>query len=389
MKIARVEYLEAHWWRWVRVHTDEGISGTGELHGGSGGSGTPYTMPAAVRYMAEYLVGKDPLQIERHWQHMFRRQLFRGGADPMAAIGGIDMALWDIKGKAAGLPVYALLGGPTREKVRCYVHLAGETPEQLAADARKRVAQGYTAVRFYPLGRFSPAPGETGTEFSRASYTRIAGMAAERVAAVREAVGPDVDVMIDVVNRLQPPEALAVANAAARYNLYFFEDPIEPDNLDAQADFARRSPVPVSTGERLQTIYQFQDLLNRKAAAYIRPDISLAGGISGLRKIAALAEASYAGVVPHNPMSAVATAACVHLDAAIHNCPVQEYVGDEFEKPKIDLVPEPLRFEKGYLIVPDKPGLGVELNDEALKRYPPLPFNRAPVLYPDGALRDY
>jgi len=389
VKITRVEYLEAHWWRWVRVHTDEGITGIGELHGGSGGSGTPVTVRAAAEYYAEYLIGKDPLHIERHWQHMFRRQLFRGGADPMAALGGIDMALWDIKGKALGKPVHALLGGPTREKVRLYVHLAGETPEELARDARCRVGQGYNAVRLYPLGRFSPAPGETGTEFSRASYTKIARMAEERVAAVREAVGPDVDVMIDVVNRLSPPEALAVAHAVAPYNLYFFEDPIEPDNLDAQADFARRSPVPVSTGERLQTIYQFQDLLNKKAAAFIRPDISLAGGISGLRKIAALAEANYVGVVPHNPMSAVATAACVHLDTSIHNCPVQEYVGDEFEKPKMDLVPEPLKFERGYLIVPDKPGLGVELNDEAVNHYPPKSFTRAAVVSPDGALRDY
>ncbi len=389
MKITKVEYLEAHWWRWVRVHTDEGITGTGELHGGSGGSGTPFTSPASVKYMAEYLIGKDPLQIERHWQHMFRRQLFRGGSDPMAAIGGIDMALWDIKGKAAGLPVYALLGGPTREKVRCYVHLVGESAQQLAEDARRRVAEGYTAVRFYPLGAFAPKPGESGTEFSRASYTKIARMAEERVRAVREAVGPDVDVMIDVVNRLQPAEALAVANAVAPYNLYFFEDPIEPDNLDAQAEFARRSPVPVSTGERLQTIYQFQDLINKRAAAYVRPDISLAGGISGLKRIAAIAEANYVGVIPHNPMSAIATAACVHFDASIHNCPVQEYVGDEFEKPKIDLVQEPLKFDAGYVIVPNKPGLGVELNIEALKHYPPLPFNRAPVVYPDGALRDY
>jgi galactonate dehydratase len=389
MKITRIEYLEAHYWRWVRVRTDDGIDGVGELHGGSGGSGTPFTMRAAVDYHSEYLLGQDPLHIERHWQHMFRRCLFRGGADPMAALGGLDMALWDIKGKAAGLPVYALLGGPTRDRVRLYVHLAGETPEQLAADARRRVAEGYTAVRFYPLGRFSPLPGEDGTEFSRASYTKIARMAEERVRAVRQAVGPDVDVMIDVVNRLSPPEALAVARAVAPYNLYFFEDPIEPDNLDAQADFARKSPVPVSTGERLETVYQFQDLINKKAAAFVRPDISLAGGISGLKKIAAIAEANYVGVVPHNPMSAVATAACVHLDAAIHNCPVQEYVGDEFDKPKIDLVLRPVEFDRGYLKVPDRPGLGVELNDEAFKHYPALPFNRAPVVFPDGSLRDY
>ena len=152
MKITNVELVQAQTWRWVRVTTDEGLSGIGELHGGSGGSGTPFTVAGAVQYMAEYLVGKNPLHIEKHWQHMFRRQLFRGGSDPMAAIGAIDCALWDIKGKEAAQPVYALLGGPTRERIRLYVHLTGASPEELADDARRRVAEGYTAVRFYPLG---------------------------------------------------------------------------------------------------------------------------------------------------------------------------------------------------------------------------------------------
>ena len=383
MKITQLELIEAHVWRWVRIKTDEGISGIGELHGGSGGSGTPFTVAAAVQYMAEYLVGKDPLHIENHWQHMFRRQLFRGGSDPMAAIGAIDCALWDIKGKEANQPVYALLGGPTREKIRLYVHLIGDSPEQLAEDALRRLEEGYTAVRFYPLGQFN------GGEFAVASYTKIARIVEDRVRAVREAVGPDIDIMIDVVNRLTPPEALHVARACEPYNLYFFEDPIEPDNMDAQAEIARRAPMPIATGERLQTIFQFSDLLSKKGAAFIRPDISLAGGISGIKKIAALAEAHYVGVIPHNPMAAVATASCAHLDAALHNVPIQEYPGDEWEAPKIDLVPEPLEFDNGYLILRDTPGLGVELNDEALKHYPPIAFDRAPVINRDGSLRDY
>ena len=383
MKITDVELIEAHTWRWVRIHTDEGLSGVGELHGGSGGSGTPYAVAGAVRHMAEYLTGKDPLHIEKHWQHMFRRQLFRGGSDPMAAIGAIDCALWDIKGKEANLPVYALLGGPTRERIRLYVHLAGDSPEELADDARRRLAEGYTAVRFYPLGQFN------GGLFGDASYTAIARIVEDRVSAVREAVGPDIDVMTDVVNRLTPPEALLVARVCAPYNLYFFEDPIEPDSMEAQAAFTSRSPVPVATGERLQTIYQFNDLLSRNAAAFIRPDISLAGGISGIKKIAAIAEAHYVGVIPRNPMGAIATAACVHLDAALHNVPVQEYPGDEWVQPKLDLVPEPLEFDDGYLVVRDTPGLGVELNDEAVRHYPPVSFDRAPVINRDGSLRDY
>ncbi|NQW20864.1 MAG: galactonate dehydratase [Chloroflexi bacterium] len=383
MKITDVKLIEANVWRWVRISTDEGLSGIGEMHGGSGGSGTPYTVAAAVQYMAEYLIGKDPLHIEKHWQHMFRRQLFRGGADPMAAIGAIDCALWDIKGKEAGKPVYALLGGPTRERIRLYVHLTGDSPEALADDARRRIAEGYTAVRFYPLGQFNHG------EFESASYTAIARIAEDRVRAVREAVGSDIDMMIDVVNRLTPPEALLVARACEPYNLYFFEDPIEPDNMEALAEFSRRAPMPVAAGERLQTIYQFSDLLSRNAAAFIRPDISLAGGITGIRKIAALAEANYVGVIPHNPMAAIATASCAHLDAALSNVPIQEYPGDEWEGPKLDLVPEPLEFDNGYLILRDTPGLGVELNDEAVKHYPPVSFDRAPVMNRDGSLRDY
>ena len=155
MKITRLEPIQAHAWRWVRIHTDEGLTGIGELHGGPGGSGTPHAVIAAVRYMEEYLIGKDPLPIEMLWQHMFRRQLFRGGADTMAALGAIDCALWDIKGKAAEVPVHSLIGGVTRKRIRLYVHVLGETATELAEDATRRVEEGYTAVRFYPLGCFN------------------------------------------------------------------------------------------------------------------------------------------------------------------------------------------------------------------------------------------
>src|SRR5262249_39375480 len=161
--------------------------------------------------------------------------------------------------------------------------------------------------------------------------------------------------------------------------IYFFEDPIESDNIDMVAYVASRLPMPVAFGERLYTIYQFQETLNKKAAAFLRPDLCLAGGITNCRKIAALAEASYVGVVPHNPLSCVRTGACMQLCAAIHNVPIQEYPGDEFEKPKRDLVKEPLRLERGYLLVPDKPGIGVELNEEAFKHYPPS-RSRRPAL---------
>jgi galactonate dehydratase len=273
--------------------------------------------------------------------------------------------------------------------VRLYVHLRGDTPEELAEHATECVEQGYTAVRLYPFGSFGQRSLQESTGLECMSFLGIVRSAAARVEAVREAVGPDVDVLIDAVNRLTPPEAIEVGRALEPYGLYFFEDPIEPENPDLWGHVASRVPMPIAAGERLYTIYQFRDLLNHKGAAYIRPDISLAGGFTNCIKIAAIAEASYIGTVPHNPLSAVFTAACAQLDAAIHLVPVQEYPGDEQEKPKVDLVQEPLKRDGGYLLLPDAPGIGVELNEEAFKHYPPERYRRPPMIAPDGCVRDY
>jgi galactonate dehydratase len=389
MEVTEVKILSADRFNYVKVVTDEGIHGIGELHPASGTGGTPYLPIAGVKYCAEYLVGKDPLHIERHWQHMFRRSLFRGGADIMAAIGAIDIALWDIKGKAYGKPVYELLGGPIREKVRLYTHLGGSTPQELAAEAKERVAEGFTAVRVYPFGDFGGSDFEEGRGLEYMSFTGMQHNAVERIGAVRDAVGPDVDVMIDVVNRLTPAEAIAIGRALEPFNLYFFEDPIEPENMSQWEYVAANVPMPLAMGERLYTVYQFLDLLNHRGAAFVRPDLSLAGGITNCKKIAAIAEANYVGVVPHNPLSAVLTAACVQLDAATHNISVQEYPHDDAIGTKADLVDEPLTREGGYLLVTDRPGIGIDLNEEAFAKYPPVPYDRPPLINVDGSLRDY
>jgi galactonate dehydratase len=370
----------------VKVHTDAGITGIGEMHPASNTSGTRLTPAASVKFLEEYLIGKDPTHIERHWQHTFRRSLFRGGSDAMAAIAAVDMALWDIKGKLTRLPVYKLLGGPTREKVRLFgtpVSRGALTPEGVAESARELVEQGFTAVRLYPLG--DP---ET---FAGMGFHSIVRTAERYVAATRKAVGDEVDVAIDVICRLTPAEAIAVGRALEPYGLYFFEDPIEPDNIDAMAYVAENLPMSVATGERLCTIYQFRELLNKNAAAFVRPDLGLAGGITNCRKIATLAEASYVGVIPHCPLSWVVTAASVQLCAAIHNAPILEfhYQGNELNPPVNDLFREPLQVENGYLIVPNTPGLGIELNEEVFKHYPPVSGMRPPIIGRDGALRDY
>ncbi|HIF70958.1 MAG TPA: galactonate dehydratase [Dehalococcoidia bacterium] len=389
MKVTAVTVLPVSRFNYVKVETDEGITGVGELHPASGTGGTPFVPRAAVEYCAEYLVGKDPFHIERHWQHMFRRQLFRGGSDMMAAIGAIDIALWDIKGKALDKPVYELLGGPVREKVRLYTHLGGNTPEALAEEAAARVEEGFTALRIYPFGDFGNSDFEEGRGLETMSFTGMQNNAVARLAAVREAAGPDVDLMIDVVNRLTPAEAIGLGRALEPFNLYFYEDPIEPENMDQWGWVAQQQPIPLAMGERLYTVYQFRDLLAHQGAAFVRPDLSLAGGITNVKKIAALAEAAYVGVVPHNPLSCVLTAACVQIDAAVHNISVQEYPRDDESGIKADLVQEPLKRVGGYLEVPTKPGIGIELNEEAFKHYPPVPYDRPALINEDGSLREY
>ena len=389
MKVTTVTTLSADRFNYVKIETDEGISGVGELHPASGTGGTPFVPRAGVEYCSEYLIGKDPLHIARHWQHMFRRQLFRGGSDMMSALGAIDIALWDIKGKSLNKPVYELLGGPTREKVRLYTHLGGTTPEALAEEAKMQVEQGFTALRIYPFGDFGKSDFEEGTGLENMSFTGMQNNAVERIAAVREAAGPDTDIMIDVVNRLTPAEAIGLGRALEPFNLYFFEDPIEPENMDQWSWVAQQQPIPLAMGERLYTVYQFLDLLNHQGAAFVRPDLSLAGGITNVKKISAIAEANYVGVVPHNPLSCVLTAACVQIDAATHNIPVQEYPHDDDKGIKADLVMEPLKRVGGYLEVPTKPGIGIELNEEAFKHYPPKPYERPALINPDGSLREY
>ena len=383
VKVTEVKVFEVGLFTYVKIHTDTGVTGSGEMHPASNTAGNRLVTTPALQYCAEYLVGKDPTEIERHWQHLFRRSLFRGGADSMAAIAAIDMALWDIAGKLVGLPTYKLLGGPTREKVRLFAALGGgPSPEALAEQAVEKVEQGFTAVRFNPF-RGNPQA------FADMGFNQIVRCAERFVGAARKAVGDEIDLSIDVIGVLSPAEAIAVGQALAPYGLHFFEDPIEPDNIDAMAQVAAALPMPVATGERHCTIHQFRDLLNRQAAKFLRPDPALAGGLTNCKKIAALAEADYVQLMPHNPLSCVLTAACVQLDASIHNFAIQEYQTHELEAPRRDLVQEPIELRDGYLIVPDKPGIGIELNEEAFKHYPPISRDRQPIIGHDGGLRDY
>lgn len=377
MKITGVVVLRVGFIVCVRIDTDAGISGFGEAHPASGTAGKPGTVVAAIVEARDFLLGRDPGRIEEIWQHLFRRQVFRGGADPMAALSAIDVALWDIAATEVGWPLHRLLGGPVRDRVRLYKHLVGDRPEVLADAAREAVAAGFTAVRLYPFGPFGKA--------LPVSPRARARLAARHVEAVRLAVGDDVDVMIDTVCRLTPPEAMEVARAVEPYGLMFFEDPIEPDDPAAVVRFAERSPVPIATGERLQTIFQFRQLLEGGTIAYIRPDPSLVGGITGFRKIAALAESAYVGVVPHMPLGPVLLMTCLHLSVSTHGVPILEYPGEASAAIQQHVHGSPLAVD-GHLPVPTGVGLGASVVSEGTDWHG---FARAPLLNADGSLRDY
>ncbi len=360
MKITDVKVLPIDRYLFVQVHTDEGIVGLGE----SGAWGYLEASGEVVKSFKEYLIGKDPLRIEHHWQVLYRCTHFRGAAI-MGALSAVDIALWDIAGKYFGAPCYQLLGGKCRDRARVYGHVIGSTKEELLRGCVQAKAAGYTAV-----GHLTPFLDESRNVPYYKTHTDKIQDAVQTVAAYREAVGDEVDLCIEVHRRLDPAEAIVLGRAIEPYRPFFYEDPIRPDNIDAMAEVAQKIAVPIATGERIHTIYEFEMLLTRNAVQYVRPDVCMAGGITHCKKIAALAEAHYVDVAPHNPLSPVSTAACVQLAACIPNFALQEYPRGEGEPPKSEIVSGALTLEDGFLIIPDAPGIGVELAEGAMEKYP-------------------
>ena len=378
MKITAVEAVPVDRYLFAKVHTDEGISGVGE----SGAWGHLEASEAAINKFGRYLVGKDPLRIEHHWQCMYRSGHFRGAAI-MGAISAVDIALWDIAGKRFGVPVHQLLGGKTRDKARVYYHVFGDTKEKLIQGVKDAKAAGFTAV-----GHLTPFLDESRElPFFKTHVDKMRD-AIETVGAYREAVGNDVDLCIEIHRRLTPAEAVVLARGIEQYHPFFYEDPILPDNFDAMGLVAQQIAIPIATGERIHTIHEFEMLLSRGAVQYVRPDVCMAGGITHTKKIAAVAEAHYVGVVPHNPLSPVSTAACLQIAASIPNFAIQELPTGEHEPPKSEIVKSAVQVENGFLIVPDAPGIGVELADDAQERHPPTPREIGTRLHLDGSVID-
>ena len=378
MKITDVKTIFVDRYLFVQVYTDEGITGLGE----SGAWGYLEASAGAVETFKRYLIGQDPLRIEHHWQYLYRWTHFRGAAI-MGALSAIDIALWDIAGKFFGVPCYQLMGGKTRDKARVYYHVFGDTKEKPIQGCVEAKRQGFTAV-----GHLTPFLDEShDVPYFKTHADKMAD-AIETVARYREAVGNDVDLCIEIHRRLTPAEAIVLARGIEPYHPFFYEDPILPDNFDAMALVAQNIHIPIATGERIHTIYEFEALLRRGAVQYVRPDVCLAGGLTHCKKIAALAEAHHVGVVPHNPLSPVSTAACIQLAACIPNFALQEYPIGENEPPKSEIVKSTLRLENGFLIIPDAPGIGIELAEDAAERYPYKPRKVHTRLHVDGSVVD-
>lgn len=364
MKIESVETLLMGNGLVVRIHTDAGISGIGQ----TACWGYPEAVEQIVQRFSGYLVGQDPFRIEHHWQYLYRMSPFRGTA-LSGAISAVDIALWDIKGKHFEVPVWELLGGKCRDKIRLHLLGGGSTPETMYQAAKDAVGEGFTALKFDPLvGGYQDM-----------AVARLVMTAREITAAAREGGGPDLDLIIEVHRKLTPLTAQTLADALEEFHLYFYEDPIQIDSIMAQGEVAQKVRVPVGNGERLTTIWEFKELLVHGGPQYVRPDVALAGGISQCKKIAAIAEAYHCAVVTHNFLGPLITAASIHLDASIPNFITQEYSkGDEDSG--FAVYRTVMKREGGYIPLIDAPGLGVELDEDLIGKTPYKPMNQSQTL---------
>lgn len=353
MRITKLETFHVKpRWLFLKVHTDEGIVGLGEPVV----EGRARTVATAIRELEPYLIGQDPRDIERHWQTIYRGTFYRGGPVLVSALSGVEQALWDIKGKHYGMPVYEMLGGAVRSRIRMYCGAGGASPEEAAASALARMGQGFTAVK-----TSVDAPCRT---IDTMAYVE---RHANRLSAMREAVGKDVDIAIDFHGRISPPMAIRLAKAFEPYYPMFIEEPCLPENVDTMARIAQSTTIPIAAGERVFTRWGFRELLEKQALSVAQPDLCHAGGVFEARKIAAMAEVYYAAVAPHNPLGPISLAACLQLDACTPNFLIQEHPGmAEGWDLGQGYLKKPFVVEDGYVAVPDGPGLGIELNDEVV-----------------------
>lgn len=355
--ISLTTYIVPPRWLFLKIETDAGVTGWGEPVV----EGRALTVEAAVKELGDYLIGKDPRLIEDHWTVMHRGGFYRGGPILMSAIAGIDQALWDIKGKALGVPVHELLGGKLRDSIKVYSWIGGDRPAEVVAGAKEMVARGFLALKM------------NGTEELQIvdSHDKI-DAAVERVAMVREAVGPGIGIAVDFHGRVHRPMARILVKELEPYRLMFIEEPVLSENREALKEIAALGSTPIALGERLYSRWDFKSVFEEGVVDIIQPDLSHAGGITECRKIAAMAEAYDVAVAPHCPLGPIALAACLQLDAVSYNCFIQEQSLGIHYNGANDLLDyaankDVFRYEDGYVAIPDGPGLGVEIDEDYVK----------------------
>ena len=355
MKIERIEqFFPKRRIRLVKITTDSGLTGWGETTL----EGRPKSTTAAVDELSQYLIGKDPLRIEHHWQQIYRSAFFRGGAVYMSALAGIDQALWDIAGKHLGVPVHQLLGGAVRDRIRVYAHwgISDMGPATLEA-ARERLDMllkqgGYAAFKSGPAGAWrGHEPPAVIDAFVECAFT------------MREWVGPDVELAFDFHGKMTPALAVEICHEIKGMRPMFVEEPVPQENVGALKEVSSKVPFPIATGERLLTRWEFREVFERQAAAYIQPDVSHVGGISELKKVANMAEVYYTHVMPHCAIGPVALGAALQVDAAVPNFLVQEQIDQSLGA---GLLREDWRVVDGHIELPTRPGLGFEIDEEAV-----------------------
>ncbi|MDY4773042.1 MAG: galactonate dehydratase [Gemmiger sp.] len=382
MKITKLETFRLQpRWLLLRVETDDGFVGWGEPVV----EGRVAATQACVHELEPYLIGQDPRRIEHIWQTLYRGGFYRGGPVLTSALSGIDQALWDIKGKALGVPVYDLLGGAVRDKMAVYSWIDSDTPEIAARSVKEKMAQGFTTVKMFGTCA-------TGWIDDRKAINDLL----ERVQAVRDAAGPDVGIAIDFHGRAHHSMARTLLKELEPLKPLFVEEPVLVENLDAFADLHRRSNIPLATGERSFTRWGFKELLERGCADIIQPDLSHAGGISEVRRIAAMAETYDVALAPHCPLGPVALAACLQVDfASINACLQEQSIGMAYNKgQEIDSYlrdPAVFAYQNGYVPLLTSPGLGVDVDEEIVRRsqVPDLAWKN-PVFYmEDGSVTEW
>jgi galactonate dehydratase len=377
MKITAIKSYTCHAyrtnWTFVKVYTDvDGLYGVGEAtleH-------KEITVATACEELERILLGKNPHNIEEIWHQAYRDAYWRGGAVLMSALSAVEMACWDIKGKDLGVPVYQLLGGKVRESVPCYANgwfAPAKTPSEFAEKAKQAVKQGFKALKWDPFGTAY-------LQIDRKQFNE----AIECVGAVYDAVKDNADIIIEGHGRFDIPTAVRIGNALSEFDILWFEEPIPPQNLEGLAEVKRRIKIPVSGGERLYNRWEYRPLFELRAVDFIQPDVSHAGGIMEVKKIAAMAEAYHIPICPHNPSGPVANAATLQLAACTPNFYLLETMSSDVPW-RNEISTEEVHFENGNMVIPDKPGLGIDINEEEIKKHP---FEAKELRHYVGSLTD-